>query len=64
MREELRAQARAGTAVLLISTELDEVLELGQRILVLFRGTLLEVPASERTRDAIGRRMLGQTATA
>ena len=64
VREELRAQARAGTAVLLISTELDEVLELGQRISVLFRGALLDVPASERTRDAIGRRMLGESAPA
>ncbi len=60
VREELRAQARAGTAVLLVSTELDEVLELGQRIAVLFRGKLLEVPAEERTRAAIGRRMLGE----
>ncbi|MFI5317435.1 MAG: ABC transporter ATP-binding protein [Myxococcota bacterium] len=64
VREELRAQARAGTAVLLISTELDEVLELGQRIFVLFRGALLEVPAAERTRDAIGRRMLGESSSA
>jgi simple sugar transport system ATP-binding protein len=60
VREELRAQARAGTAVLVISTELDEVLELGQRIAVLFRGRLLAVPPEERTRAAIGRRMLGE----
>jgi len=62
VREELRAQARAGAAVLVISTELDEVLELGQRIGVLFRGQLLPVPAGERTRAAIGRRMLGESA--
>ena len=60
VREELRAQARAGTAVLVISTELDEVLELGQRIAVLFRGQLLEVPPGERSREAIGLRMLGE----
>jgi len=60
VREELRAQARAGTAVLLISTELDEILELGQRISVLFRGQLLDVPPGERSREAIGRRMLGE----
>jgi simple sugar transport system ATP-binding protein len=60
VREELRAQARAGTAVLLISTELDEVLELGQRILVLFRGQLAELAPGERSRAAIGRRMLGE----
>src|SRR5262245_49595234 len=60
VREELRAQARSGTAVLLVSTELDEVLELGQRIAVLFRGRLLDVPPGERSRAAIGRRMLGE----
>ena len=62
VRDELRAQARAGTAVLVISTELDEVLELGQRISVLFRGRLIDVPEGERTREAIGRRMLGESA--
>jgi simple sugar transport system ATP-binding protein len=60
VREELRAQARADAAVLVISTELDEVLELGQRILVLFRGRLLPVPPGEHTREAIGRLMLGE----
>jgi simple sugar transport system ATP-binding protein len=64
VREELRAQARAGTAVLVISTELDEVLELGQRIAVLFRGPLLDVPAGQLSREAIGLRMLGERATA
>ena len=64
VREELRAQARAGTAVLVISTELDEVLELGQRIAVLFRGRLLALPAGERSREAIGLRMLGEGAAA
>ncbi len=60
VREELRREARAGTAVLLISTELDEVLELGQRIAVLFRGRLLPVAADQRSREAIGRLMLGE----
>jgi simple sugar transport system ATP-binding protein len=62
VREELRREARAGTAVLLISTELDEVLELGQRIAVLFRGQLLPIAAADRTREAIGRAMLGEPA--
>jgi len=63
VREELRREARAGTAVLLISTELDEVLELGQRIAVLFRGRLLPVAAGAHTRAAIGRLMLGEGAS-
>jgi simple sugar transport system ATP-binding protein len=62
VREALRREARAGTAVLLISTELDEVLELGQRIAVLFRGRLLPVSAAARTRADIGRLMLGEGA--
>ena len=56
VRDEIRARARAGTAVLLISTDLDEVLELGNRVGVLFRGRVLPV---ERTREQIGQRMLG-----
>jgi len=60
VREELRGRARAGKAVLLISTDLDEVLELGDRIGVLFRGRVL--PIEERTRERIGERMLGQGA--
>ena len=42
--------------MLLISTDLDEVLELGNRVGVLFRGRVLPV---ERTREQIGQRMLG-----
>ena len=63
VREELRREVRAGTAVLLISTELDEVLELGQRISVLFRGRLLPVAKDAHTRAAIGRLMLGEGAS-
>jgi simple sugar transport system ATP-binding protein len=59
VRDELRAQARRGGAVLLVSTDMDEVLELGQRICVLFRGELLPVEPERRTRERIGERMLG-----
>ncbi len=62
VRDELRAQARAGAAVLLVSTDLDEVLELGQRVGVLFRGALLSVEPNRRTRARVGERMLGQGA--
>ena len=55
--------ALAASAVLLISTELDEVLELGQRIAVLFRGRLVPVPAGAHSREAIGRTMLGEGAS-
>jgi simple sugar transport system ATP-binding protein len=59
VRDELRAQARRGAAILLVSTDLDEVLELGHRVAVLFRGELLPVEPERRTRDRIGERMLG-----
>jgi simple sugar transport system ATP-binding protein len=60
VREELRQQARAGVAVLLVSTELDEVLELGQRIAVLFRGRLIDAGAGA-DRARLGLMMLGET---
>ena len=50
-----------GAAVLLISTDLDEVLELGHRVAVLFRGRLSECgPGAGRAE--IGARMLGEAA--
>jgi ABC-type uncharacterized transport system ATPase subunit len=50
-------QARAdGVAVLLYSSDLDEVLEIADRMLVVYSGRVMEVPMS---RDAIGRAMLG-----
>jgi simple sugar transport system ATP-binding protein len=59
VRAALRAQALAGAAVLLISTELDEVLELGNRIGVLFRGRILQDAAPRPERERIGLLMLG-----
>ena len=59
VREELRELARGGTAVLLISTDLDEVLELGDRVAVLFRGALSAVDPERLNRERIGELMLG-----
>jgi simple sugar transport system ATP-binding protein len=45
----------AGTAVLLVSAELDEIFSLSDRIGVLFRGSLAgEFDRAEATRDAVG----------
>lgn len=41
MREQLALAADAGQAVLLISTDLDEIFELSDRIGVLYEGRLL-----------------------
>ena len=52
----LRAARDHGAAVVIYSTDLDEVLALATRILVMRDGTLSEVPID---RDAVGRVMLG-----
>jgi simple sugar transport system ATP-binding protein len=56
----LRAARNAGTAVVMYSSDLDEVLQIADRILVMFDGTVREMPVeAQRDRDAVGRAMLG-----
>ena len=52
-------EAGEGPAVVLISTDLDEVEALADRLFVMSRGRLVPVPDDERTREGIGRLMLG-----
>ena len=60
IRRELAALARGGAAVLAISQDLDEILEISDRIAVISRGRLSPaVPAAETTREAIGLLMGG-----
>jgi simple sugar transport system ATP-binding protein len=50
----------AGTAVLLVSPELDEVLELSDRIVVMYRGRVVATVAAERvTKEQVGLLMAG-----
>ena len=56
IRERLREAAAHGAAVVVYSSDLDEVLSLASRVLVMFDGTLRETVAM---RDAVGRAMLG-----
>ena len=56
---ELAAGGDEAPGIVLISTDLDEVLELADRTLVLVRGRLVEMAPGERTHRAIGRAMLG-----
>jgi simple sugar transport system ATP-binding protein len=58
VHDRLREAAARGLAVLLHSSDLDEVLRLGTRIVVMHRGTLREVPAGT-PREVVGRMMLG-----
>jgi simple sugar transport system ATP-binding protein len=57
---ELMAVRNRGAAVLLVSEDLDELLELADRILVIFRGGLVyEARAGEADLTEIGRHMAG-----
>ena len=60
---QIRAAARRGVGVLLISSELDELIAVADRIAVLYRGRLVgERPAAIEQRGAIGALMSGQVA--
>jgi simple sugar transport system ATP-binding protein len=61
VHEQLLALRAAGSAILLISTELDEVLALSDRVLALVRGRLVPVPPGAG-REAIGAILLGEAA--
>lgn len=61
VRQRLVEFVRTGDpppAVVLISPDLDEVLELSDRIMVLVRGRLVPVPQSSRSATAVGELML------
>ena len=61
--EQLEAARRRGLAVLLISTDLDEVLALADRCLVLYGGRVIaQWPRARLNRDAIGLAMGGAPA--
>ena len=57
---EVMAARNRGAAVLLVSEDLDELLELADRLVVMFRGEIVyETPASEADLTVIGRHMAG-----
>ena len=60
IHQRIIEQRDAGKAVLLISNELDEVMGLSDRILVMFHGEIVgEMPAEEATEDELGLYMAG-----
>ncbi len=64
-RQRIREIAEGGMAVLLISTDLDELLELADRIAVMDRGRICGVLANDaarpaEVRTAVGRLMVGE----
>ena len=59
----IRRACDAGVGVLLISSELDELLAVSSRVLVIYRGRIVgEAHASAANRDAIGAMMSGHAA--
>jgi simple sugar transport system ATP-binding protein len=62
IHEQIVAARDSGTAVLIVSSELDEVMALGDRILVMFRGRIFgQVAGEDATREALGLLMAGVT---
>lgn len=60
IHDEIMEQRNRGAAILLISAQIDEVLTLADRILVLFSGRIAgEVAGDTATEDEIGRLMAG-----
>lgn len=59
VHQTLREHAQRGASVLLISTDLDEIITLSARIYVLYQGRLLGPVQSPSDRSAIGRMMTG-----
>ncbi len=52
----------AGTAVLLVSTELDEIMQLSDRIAVMYRGKIVDVLQADRvTKEIVGLLMAGES---
>jgi simple sugar transport system ATP-binding protein len=60
----IAAARERGAGVLLISSDLDEVLALSDRVCALYRGTLSEVGPRGVAREAVGRAMVGNAEAA
>ena len=57
IHERLRAAAASGAAVIVHSSDLDEVVEIADRLFVMANGTLTELPI-DTPRDVVGDAML------
>ena len=63
MSERLRALADSGPGILLISSEIEEILELSDRIAVISRGSIVgEMSRAEADLDRLGLLMGGSAA--
>ena len=62
IHEQIVSERDRGKAVILISTELDEVLALADRIAVMYRGKIVGIVGPETTRETLGKMMAGVSA--
>jgi len=60
IHKQILSRRDSGVAVLLVSTELDEIIQLSDRIAVMYRGKIVAtVPAEQATKEYIGLLMAG-----
>ena len=59
IHEQIVSERDRGKAVVLISTELDEVLALADRIAVMYRGKIVGIVGPETSRETLGKMMAG-----
>ncbi|NDJ51605.1 MAG: ATP-binding cassette domain-containing protein, partial [Chloroflexi bacterium] len=60
IHKQIVAARDAGAAVLLVSAELDEIMSLSDRIIVMYQGAIMDqLPASKATREQLGLLMAG-----
>ena len=59
IHERLVSERDKGKAVVLVSTELDEVLALADRIAVMYRGRIVDIVGPETSREQLGKLMAG-----
>ena len=62
IHEQIVSERDKGKAVVLISTELDEVLALADRIAVMYRGKIVGIVGPETSRESLGKMMAGVSA--
>ncbi len=64
IHEQIVAKRDGGVAVLIVSSELDEVLSLGDRIAVMYQGRIVDIlDRKDATREKLGLLMAGSTGT-
>jgi simple sugar transport system ATP-binding protein len=59
IHEQIIAEREKGKGVLLVSSELDEVIALADRIAVMYRGKIVGVVDPSTPREKIGKMMAG-----